>query len=224
MGDEPSGVGKKWRSFVQENTTLSNPPLVPEIKLYLAEESLPIWQKTLDELSDDNVPPPYWAFAWAGGQALARFVLDHADIVTNKSVLDLGSGSGLTALAARKVGAARVLAADIDQISCAATELNARANGLEIETTTEDVLANASPASDVLLLGDLFYERPLAQRVMNFLNNAQVAGTNIFVGDPQRTYFPRDRFKKIAAYQVPVSRELEDCEVKETVVWTLEDK
>ena len=216
-----SASDQRWRTFVLENTTLSSPPLIPEIKLYLAEESLPVWQKTLDELCQDNVPPPYWAFAWAGGQALARYLLDNPHLITNKTVLDLGAGSGLTALAARKAKATRVLAADVDQISCAAARLNAEANNLPLETTSEDVLNDLPAPFDVLLVGDLFYERPLANRVMAYLEAAQDNGSEILVGDPERTYFPRDRFTQLGLYDVPVSRELEDCDLKATAVWRL---
>ena len=219
---EPSDIDTQhWRSFILENTTLTHPPLVPEIKLYLAEQSLPIWQKTQDELNEDNVPPPYWAFAWAGGQALARYLIDKPQAVRNKTVLDLGSGCGITALAARRSNAARVLASDIDQISGIAAQLNAAANNLVIDTTDQDILAQTPGDYGVLLVGDLFYERPLAERVMSYLEKAKKGGAMILAGDPQRTYFRPDRFSQLAQYQVQVSQELEDCEQKPTAVWQL---
>jgi predicted nicotinamide N-methyase len=204
--------------FVTANTRLLAPPLVPEIVLHLAEESLPIWQKTEDELQQINVPPPYWAFAWAGGQALARHLLDNPDVVTGRRVVDLGSGCGLAAIAAMKAGAASANAADIDPLAAIAAGLNARANGVTVTTTTDDLLDGA-PACDVLLVGDLFYERPLAERVLASIERAQRAGCTVLVGDPRRSYFPADRFEAVDTSNVPVTRELEDAEIKRAAVW-----
>jgi len=207
-------------AFIRANTKLLSPPLVPEIQLHLAEESLPIWQKTEEEFGELNVPPPYWAFAWAGGQALARYLLDNPQLVRGKRVLDLGSGSGLSAIAAMKAGAASVLASDIDHMALAATGLNAAANAIAIEMTTDDLLAAHPPYPfDVILVGDLFYERELADRVLMFIEAVSINGALILIGDPQRNYFPKDRFEVAAEYHVPVTRELEDAEVKKTAVW-----
>jgi predicted nicotinamide N-methyase len=207
------------RRFIAANTRPLSPPLVPEIRLYLAEESLPIWQKTEEELGEMNVPPPYWAFAWAGGQALARYLLDNPALVAGKSVIDLGSGSGLTAIAAKRAGAASVLAADIDALALASVHLNAALNDVEVATTSEDLLAHAPAAADVVLVGDLFYERALAERVTAYIEAAAASGAHILIGDPKRSYFPAGRFKLAAEYQVPVTRELEDAEIKRTSVW-----
>jgi predicted nicotinamide N-methyase len=208
--------------FIAANTRLLPPPLVPEVKLHLAEESLPIWRKTEEELGEMNVPPPYWAFAWAGGQALARYLLDHPDIVSGRRVLDIGTGSGLTAVAAALAGAAHVLAADIDTLALAAVALNAEANGVAVETTDENLLAGAPDrAFGVVLVGDLFYERELADSVAAFIAAAAAAGAVVLIGDPGRSYFPRDHFKAVAEYRVPVTRELEDAEIKRTSVWRL---
>lgn len=209
----------RWTTFIRDNTRSLSPPLVPEIKLYLAEESLPIWQKTEEELGEMNVPPPYWAFAWAGGQALARCLIDMPQLVAGKSVLDLGSGSGLTAIAAMKAGAASARAADIDVVSLAAAQLNAEANGVAISTTSEDLLARTPDDYDVVLVGDLFYEKSLADNVLKFIEIAARGGATVLIGDPQRSYFPRNRFEKVTEYRVPVSRELEDNEIKHTAVW-----
>lgn len=209
----------RWQVFIRDNTRLMPPPLVPEIKLHLAEESLPIWQKTEEELGEMNVPPPYWAFAWAGGQALARYLLDTPEIVRGKRVLDLGAGSGLTAIAPMLAGAAFALAADIDQIALAACQLNAAANGVTIGTTADDLLARAPDEFDVVLVGDLFYERQLADKVLAYIDGARVEGAVVLIGDPQRNYFPRGRFQQAAEYRVPVTRELEDAEIKRTAVW-----
>jgi predicted nicotinamide N-methyase len=208
-------------AFIRDNTKLLSPPLVPEIRLHLAEESLPIWQKTEEELGRINVPPPFWAFAWAGGQALARYLLDNPALVQGQSVLDLGSGSGLTAIAPLLAGARSALAADIDPLALAAAELNAAANGVVIATTPDNLLAQVPAAFDVTLVGDLFYERPLAVAVLAYIEAAATGGSTILIGDPQRTYFPRGRFTQVAQYNVPVTRELEDSEIKRTAVWRL---
>ena len=208
-------------AFIVANTRPIAPPLVPEILLYLAEESLPIWQKTEEELGEMNVPPPYWAFAWAGGQALARYILDNAALLAGKRVLDLGTGSGLTAIAAMKSGAAEMLAADIDRMALAAVRLNAELNGVELGTTAEDLLARTPESWDVVLVGDLFYERALAEHVTRFIDEAVAGGALILIGDPQRNYFPKGRFAAAAEYRVPVTRELEDAEIKRTAVWRL---
>jgi predicted nicotinamide N-methyase len=210
--------------FILANTKLIAVPLAPEILLHLAEESLPIWQKSEEELGQINVAPPYWAFAWAGGQALARYVLD-TSTVRGRSVLDLGAGSGLAAIAAKKAGAARTLAADIDAFALAAIGLNAEANGVAIETTAVDLLAArpaplASAAHDVILVGDLFYERHLAERVLAYIETASKGGAVVLVGDPRRSYFPRQRFRQVAEYAVAVTRELEDADIKHTAVWS----
>jgi predicted nicotinamide N-methyase len=213
-----SGSGSS-DAFILENTRLQATPLVPEIKLHLAGESVPIWLKTEEELGEMNVPPPYWAFAWAGGQALARYLLDHPECCCGKAVIDLGAGSGLTAIAAAMAGAAAVTAADIDGFALAACKINAAANAVTFETTGADLLAAPPGCAGVILVGDLFYERVLADRVLAYIETAKSAGAAVYIGDPQRSYFPRDRFTLLASYQVPVTRELEDSEIKKTAVW-----
>ena len=209
------------RQFIFANTRLLPVPLVPEIRLHLAEEAMPIWQKTEEELGAMNVPPPYWAFAWAGGQALARWLLDAPAPVAGRRVLDLGAGSGLTAIAAIKAGAATVLAADIDPYALAAIALNAEANGVAVATTRQDPLAAAPAAFGAVLVGDMFYERALAERVLAFIETAAADGAEVLIGDPRRSYFPKERFRRIAEYSVPVTRDLEDMEIKRTAVWRL---
>ncbi len=207
--------------FIRENTELIAAPLVPEIRLHLAAESLPIWRKTEEELGQMNVPPPYWAFAWAGGQALARYLLDNRGLVAGRRMLDLGAGSGIVSIAAMLAGAKRVVAADIDRLALAAIDLNAEANGVRVETTAADLLGAEPEAVDVVLVGDLFYERPLAERVLAFVEAAHKGGAEVLVGDPRRSYFPGDRFRQVAVYSVPVTRELEDAEIKRSAVWRL---
>jgi predicted nicotinamide N-methyase len=220
-GVQEAGGEDHIAAFIRDNTKLMAPPLVPEVRLHLAEESLPIWQKTEEQLGEMNVPPPYWAFAWAGGQALARYVLDTPATVAGKSVLDLGSGSGMGAIAARLAGARRVLAADIDAFAIAAVRLNAAANGVAVETTQDDLLADEPGGFETVLVGDLFYERALADRVLAFIEAAAARGARVLIGDPKRSYFPQGRFTLAAEYQVPVTRELEDSEIKRTAVWRL---
>jgi len=204
--------------FIHTNATLLPPPLVPEISLYLATEVVPLWRKTEEELAEIGVPPPYWAFAWAGGQALARYVLDNPALVAGKSVLDIGSGSGLVGLAAKKAGAAQVLAADIDAFACAAIRLNAQVNHLDISVTQDDLIGRAA-TWEVILVGDLFYERMLAERLLAWLRPMTVTA---LLGDPGRSYFPRDGVEKLASYTVQTSRDLEDREIRETGVYRLE--
>jgi predicted nicotinamide N-methyase len=204
--------------FIRENSALASPLLVPEIRLHLASEVLPLWTKTEEELEATGVPPPYWAFAWAGGQALARYVLDHPGLVAGRRVLDFGAGSGLVGLAAAKMGAGHVLAADIDPLAVAAIARNAKANGLAIETTAKDVIGDEG-CFDIVLVGDMCYERPLADRLMAWLKKIQA---DILLGDPGRTYFPKDGLTQLAVYSVPTTRELEDHTIRRTGVWRLD--
>ena len=207
------------QNFISENTSPVFPALLPEISLRLASQSIPIWQKSEEVLGQLNVPPPYWAFAWPGGQALARYLLDHPTLVANKRILDLGSGCGLAGIAALKAGAAHVLASDIDSYALAAAELNAQANGVCLELTSQNLLDKAPAAFDVVLVGDLFYERQMAELVLTFATRAAEQGSLVLIGDPQRNYFPRDRFTVVAKYQIVVTRDLEDTELKSTAVW-----
>ena len=208
------------KAFIAANTRLQRPAHAPEIVLHLADEITPIWRMTEEALGEIGVPPPFWAFAWAGGQGVARYVLDHPEVVAGKRVLDLATGSGLVAIAALKAGAASALAADIDSFCEAAVELNAEANGVELAFTARDLLREAPPALDVILAGDIAYEKPMAERMFPWLRAAHEAGTRVIIGDPGRSYFPRDGLVRLAEYQVPTTRELEDMEVKKTGVWT----
>ncbi|MBX3598717.1 MAG: methyltransferase [Rhizobiaceae bacterium] len=195
------------------------PPHVPEICLHLADEAHDLWLKTEEELAEIGLPPPFWAFAWAGGQGLARYVLDNPHVVAGKRVLDFATGSGLVAIAAAKSGA-HVCAADIDPFCEAAVALNAAANDVELDFTASDLIGGDGDW-DVLLAGDVFYEKPFAERLMVWFEKLRQRGTTILVGDPGRSYLPKDRLNKLAAYEVPVTRALEDAEVKKTTVWTL---
>jgi predicted nicotinamide N-methyase len=203
--------------FVLGNTLALAPPLVPEIVLRLAAEVVPLWRATEEELAQMGVPPPYWAFAWAGGQALARYVLDNPALVAGKSVLDIGSGSGLVGIASARCGAASVLAADIDPFALAAIAVNAAANGVVLAITGEDLIGGRAPF-DVILVGDLFYERPLAERLLAWLMPLPAL---VLMGDPGRSYFPKAGVEKRAAYQVQTTRDLEDREIRDTGVYAL---
>ena len=207
--------------FIRQNTSVMSPPLVPEIKLHLAHEAVPLWQKTEEELGEMGLAPPFWAFAWAGGQALARYVLDHSSTVENLRVLDLATGSGLVAIAAVQAGSASIVATDIDEFATTAAEMNAGLNQVSLNIKLEDVLHQQPPPTDVILVGDLFYEKTLAGNCLAWLRQAQGQGARVFIGDPGRSYLPEEQLEKLAEYNVPVTRDLEDAEIKKTAVWQL---
>ncbi|MCC0055493.1 MAG: methyltransferase [Rhodobiaceae bacterium] len=213
-------IGAKDRTaFIRANTRLMDVPHAPEIRLHLADEAFSLWHRTEEELEALGLPAPFWAFAWAGGQALARYVLDNKALAAGRRVVDVGSGSGLVAIAAARAGAAHVLAADPDPFTPAAIALNAAANGVQVETTTEDLLDDAPPPCDLLLIGDMFFDREIAPRMERFARRALAAGADVLIGDPGRAYLPRERLEQLALYEVPVSRALEDNDVKRTRVW-----
>lgn len=208
--------------FIAANTRLQTVPHAPEISLWLADEITPLWRLTEEELGAMGLPPPFWAFAWAGGQALARWLLDHSTEVAGKRVIDLATGSGLVGIAAMKSGAASVLAADIDPFCAAAVAANACSNGVEIAFTEANLLDAPPPPVDLICAGDVFYEKPMAEAVLAWLKQAQANGTRVIVGDPGRTYFPKSGLTLLAEYTVPTTRELEDQEVKRSRVWSLD--
>ena len=207
--------------FVRRNTAVVRPPLVPEIALHLATEVTPIWQATEETLARGAVPPPFWAFAWAGGQALARYLLDHPDTVRGHDVLDFGSGSGLVAIAAALAGAARVEAADIDRFAAAAIVVNAALNRVDVAATTADPIAGPDSYRQVITAGDICYEQPMAYRATEWLRRCAAQGSLVLLGDPGRAYLPRTGLAERGRYRVPTSRELEDRDVRETVVWQI---
>ena len=209
------------RAFIVANTRLQTPPHTPELRLHLADEITPIWRLTEEELGRLGLPPPFWAFAWAGGQALARYLTDNPVEVAGKRVLDFATGSGLVAIAAMKAAAAEVLAADVDPFCAAAVALNAEVNGVAIAFTDANLLHAAPPAVDLILAADICYEQPLAGRVMAWLAAARATGARVLIGDPGRSYFPKSGLVHLAEYRVQTTRELEDAEVKRTSVWAL---
>jgi predicted nicotinamide N-methyase len=205
--------------FVRRNAAITAPPLVPEIRLHLATEITPIWQATEESLALSGVPPPFWAFAWAGGQALARYVLDHPAEVAGRFVLDFGAGSGLVAIAAAKAGAVGVLAAEIDHFGAVAIAMNATLNDVAVSVTTADVIDTADFRWEVVAAGDVCYEQPMAARVAAWLAALAGRGCLVLLGDPGRAYLPASGLRERARYLVPASRELEDSDTREGVVW-----
>lgn len=211
---------ERAENFIRANTALIAPPHVPEIALHLADEAHALWHRTEEELEEIGLPPPFWAFAWAGGQGLARHVLDHPHRVAGRRVLDFASGSGLVAIAAMKAGAAHVLAADIDPFCAAAIALNAAENGVAVDFTAEDLVGRPGDW-DVVLAGDVFYDKGFAERLLPWFAALKATGAEILVGDPGRAYLPKTGLDRLATYEVPVTRALEDLEVKRTTVWRL---
>jgi predicted nicotinamide N-methyase len=206
--------------FVNCNTAITAPPLLPNIRLHLATEVTPLWQATEERLAQSGLPPPFWAFPWAGGQALARHLVDNPETVAGRAVLDFGSGSGIVAIAAAKAGAKTVTAADIDPFAAAAIALNATLNGVAIEIIATDLLDSApDPLWPVVTAGDVCYERQMAERAIRWLRCCAGRGSLVLLGDPGRAYLPKSGLAGIASYAVPTSRELEAGEISAGIVW-----
>lgn len=207
-------------TFVRQQTELAAPPLVPEIRLCLASAVTPLWRATEATLAAREVPPPYWAFAWPGGQALARYVLDAPTTVRGRRALDFAAGSGLVGIAAALAGASLTTAADIDRIAIAAIALNAAENGVTVDILHDDPIGRPA-AWDVVLAGDVCYEQPMAGRATAWLRQLAAAGVEVLLGDPGRSYRPADGLVELARYRVPTSLDLETRTECETVVWRL---
>jgi predicted nicotinamide N-methyase len=207
--------------FIRANTALGRPAMVPEFQLWLASEYVPIWQATEEWMEAQNVDPPYWAFCWPGGQAVARYLLDNPDAVHGKRVIDFAAGSGVSSMAAAKAGAASVIANDIDALSLVAARLNAHANGLHIESDNADWLAGAdgNPDADVVIAGDVCYEREMSGRALAWLRGHARLGRVVLLGDPGRNYFSAQGLEELARYEIPTSLQLENRGTRETVVW-----
>ncbi|HUA40490.1 MAG TPA: 50S ribosomal protein L11 methyltransferase [Streptosporangiaceae bacterium] len=203
--------------FVLAATGLTPVPFVEEISLYLAADIYEVWRGTEQQAGQTELAPPFWAFAWPGGQALARYVLDHPALVSGRSVLDVGCGSGLVAIAAAKAGAASVTASDSDPFARTAVRLNASANQVKV-SVAPDVLDRTHEA-EVVLAGDVWYEQELSSQVMSFLDRAAASGAQVVAGDIGRRYFPRHRFHPAASYEVPASLALESAEMMHASVW-----
>jgi predicted nicotinamide N-methyase len=212
---------KSRRDFILANTSILSPPHVPEVRLHLADEAHELWHKTEEELETIGLPPPFWAFAWAGGQGLARHILDHPETVQGKKVLDLATGSGLVAIAAAKAGAAVITANDIDPFCEAAVALNCELNGVSLAFDGRNLTSEAALAADcdVVLAGDVFYDRELAAVLTLWFGQLAESGRTVLVGDPGRAYLPKERLQALCVHEVRVTRVLEDAEVKRTTVW-----
>ncbi|HTX27793.1 MAG TPA: 50S ribosomal protein L11 methyltransferase [Streptosporangiaceae bacterium] len=207
--------------MIAELTELRRVPLVPEIWLHQAGEPVSVWQRVEQATGQTGLDPPFWAFAWPGGQAMARYLLDHPETAAGRQVIDLASGSGLVAIAAARAGAAAVTAYDVDPLAAAAITMNATANDVAVRAVCADILGqdDLPGGVDLLLVADAFYERDLACRVMRFLGRARACGVAVLVGDFGRAYLPRDCLRPLAAYDVPGLGALEDRDVKRTTVW-----
>jgi predicted nicotinamide N-methyase len=208
-------------AFLRAQTEVAAPPLVPEIRLHLATQITPLWEATEATLAAANVPPPYWAFAWPGGQALSRYVLDTPATVRGLRVLDFAAGCGLGAIAAAKAGAAHVIASDIDAIAIEVMRLNAALNGVSFETTSADLSRDPASPWDVIIAGDVCYERPMAEAILPWLRSLANTGVTVLMADPGRAYLPATGLEEIARYDVPTSLELEDRTVRTTRVLRL---
>ncbi len=218
--------GAQAADFIRAHTRLITPPLVPEVRLHLAAEAIGLWEETERQAGRTGLDPPFWAFPWAGGQALARFLLDHPERVAGRVVLDMASGSGLVAIAAARAGAARVTASDTDPVARTAIAINAAVNDVTPTVRPGDLLGDqpaqppgSRPGADLVVVGDAFYQRELARRMLGFLDRAAARGASVLVGDPGRAYLPRGRLRAIAVYDVPVLADLEDASVKRTTIW-----
>lgn len=207
--------------FIRRHTRLAAPPLVPEVRLHLASEVTPLWEATEVFLAATNLPPPYWAFAWVGGQALTRWLLDHPEQVRGKRVLDFAAGCGLSAVGAALAGAACAQAAEIDALSIAAIGLNATANDVTVEVIAEDIVGTANQGWDLVVAGDVCYERPMAERVFAWFRRLAADGTQVLMADPGRNYLPQFGLQRLASYAVPCSKEVEDKEMREACVYRI---
>jgi predicted nicotinamide N-methyase len=206
------------RRFILENTSILSSPHVPEVRLNLADEAHDLWHRTEAELSESGLPPPFWAFAWAGGQGLARYVLDNPQSVRGRKVVDFASGSGLVGIAAMMAGAAEAVCADIDPYAFEAASINAALNHVAVKPLRENLVGDM-PDTHVLLAGDVFYDRQLAGELIVWFRQLSARGIEVLVGDPGRAYLPKERLEQLAVYEVPVTRALEDADVKRTTVW-----
>jgi predicted nicotinamide N-methyase len=208
-----AGAESHAGEFVLNQCVLEPVPMLPEIRLHQAQDAFALWERTEEAAGQAEQPPPFWAFAWPGGLALARYLLDQPALIAGRTVLDLGAGSGLVAIAAALAGAGSVLASEVDVLAHAAMRLNATANGVAL-AICGDVLGGAGEDADVVLAADVWYERDLANRVTGLLRRASDRGAQVLAADVGRAFLPRELFRQVASYEVPVIADLEDAEVK----------
>jgi predicted nicotinamide N-methyase len=207
-------------AFVRRHTRLQDVPDVPGLRLHLGDDVTTVWHRTGEFLRLADPPLPYWAFAWSGGLGIARHLVDHPEEVAGRSVVDVGTGSGLCAIVAARLGAGSVQGIDIDPFAAAAVELNVRANRVRVGFSGRDPLGDPPPACDVLLAGDVSYEGPMAERMTAWLRSAAANGARVLVGDPGRAYLPTG-MERLATYRVRTSREIEESEATEAVIYRI---
>jgi predicted nicotinamide N-methyase len=215
MSFDPTG-------FIRSQTQILSPSILPEIRLHLAAEFTPLWQMTEDRLRQSNLPPPFWAIAWPGGQGAARYILDNPDIVKGKRVVDFAAGSGLIAIAAMTAGARSALAVDIDALAREAIKLNAEINNVSVKTSEGLDLTKAPEDIDVIVAGDVCYQQAMSTTIIRWLRHCVEAGAFVLLADPGRAYVPQEGLIKQASYDVPTSRDIEDQEVRTATVWRME--
>jgi predicted nicotinamide N-methyase len=220
MVDEENPI----RDFIRANTALIAPPACPEIRLHLATAMTPIWLAAESEMHIKYIAPPYWAFAWAGGQALARYILDSPWVVRGRNVLDFAAGSGIAGIAAALMGATHVEASDVDSMAAQAVALNAEGNGVSVAVRAEDVMAMPPGPWDVVLAGDICYEAAMTELCFPWLQRLAADGKLVLLSDPGRAYLPHTGLVRLAEYTIPTSRELEDRDSRETVIYQVEAK
>jgi predicted nicotinamide N-methyase len=209
--------------FVERNTKLAQAELVPELTLRLGNMVIPLWELVESEFEAKGLAPPYWAYAWPGGQALARYILDRPELVRGRTVLDFASGCGIAGIAAARAGALSVLCADIDPLAQAACRMNGLINKISVHTTTDDLIGDDDLVPDVVLAGDIYYDRPLSIRVTRWLEAISAQGALVLVGDPGRNYLPRAGLAELSDYDIPTTRDLEVSDVKQTRVYRVDN-
>ena len=209
-------------AFIRAQTRPLPVPSVPSIRLYQADEVTPLWLMTEQDMATQCLAPPFWAFAWSGGQALARYILEHPEIVRGRRVLDIACGSGLVGIAARQAGAESVLCNDIDPYAGASVALNAALNDVSLDFTGDDLLAGPIPDVDIIFAGDICYEKPMTDAMLTYFRRAAPHKIAVYIGDPHRTYFPKTGLRRLADYDILTNADIEDAAVKPASVWKLE--
>jgi predicted nicotinamide N-methyase len=216
----PTASPANLKAFVRRHTRLVDVADVPGMRIHAADDVTRVWHATELELALSDPPLPYWAFTWSGGLAISRYLIDHPDVVANRSVLDLGAGSGICGIVAARLGADSVQAADVDPLARAAIAVNARANDVRIGVSRSDVLESEPPDVDVVLAGDVCYEETMGRRMIDWLRTAADQGARVLLGDPGRAYLPPG-LERLASYRVRTSTEVEEAVVKPSAVFAV---